>query len=43
MDQADRVCMHSYHSKNAQSEDNLQLFSDGRIDKLVVSYNLMKV
>ncbi len=34
MDQADRVCRHSYHSKNAQSEDNLQLFSDGRIDKL---------
>ena len=34
MDQADRVCKHSYHSKNAQSEDNLQLFSDGRIDKL---------
>ena len=34
MDQADRVCKHSYHSKNSQSEDNLQLFSDGRIDKL---------
>ena len=34
MTQADRVCRHSYHSKNAQSEDNLQLFSDGRIDKL---------
>ncbi len=34
MDQADRVCRHSYHSKNPNSEDNLQLFSDGRIDKL---------
>lgn len=34
MDQADRVCRHSYHSKNVQSDDNLQLFSDGRIDKL---------
>ena len=32
--QADRMCKHSYHSKNAASEDNLQLFSDGRIDKL---------
>jgi|TARA_A100001518_G_C1225720_1_gene74117 superfamily II DNA or RNA helicase len=32
--QADRMCQHSYHSKNTASEDNLQLFSDGRIDKL---------
>ena len=32
--QADRMCQHSYHSKNTSSEDNLQLFSDGRIDKL---------
>jgi len=32
--QADRVCSHSYHSGNSNSEDNLQLFSDGRIDKL---------
>jgi superfamily II DNA or RNA helicase len=32
--QADRMCDHSYHSKNPDSEDNLQLFSDGRIDKL---------
>jgi len=32
--QADRVCSHSYHSGNSESEDNLQLFSDGRIDKL---------
>tara|TARA_R110000823_G_scaffold242133_2_gene366676 strand:- start:809 stop:1915 length:1107 start_codon:yes stop_codon:yes gene_type:complete len=32
--QADRMCSHSFHSKNSESEDNLQLFSDGRIDKL---------
>jgi len=32
--QADRVCSHSYHSGNSKSEDNLELFSDGRIDKL---------
>ena len=32
--QADRICKHSYHSKNAKSEENLELFSDGRIDKL---------
>lgn len=32
--QADRICKHSYHSKNKNSEENLQLFSDGRIDKL---------
>ena len=32
--QADRLCEHSYHSKNPKSEDNLELFSDGRIDRL---------
>ncbi len=32
--QADRVCEYSYHSGNPDSEDNLELFSDGRIDKL---------
>ena len=32
--QADLMCKHSYHSKNKNSEDNLELFSDGRIDKL---------
>lgn len=32
--QADRVCKHSYHSGNPKSEENLELFSDGRIDKL---------
>lgn len=34
MNQADRVCSHSYHSKNSNSDYNLELFSDGRIDKL---------
>jgi len=33
-DQADRICKHSYHSNNPQSDYNLELFSDGRIDKL---------
>ena len=33
-DQADRVCDYSYHSKNKNSDYNLELFSDGRIDQL---------
>jgi len=32
--QADRICKHSYHSGNPASEHNLELFNDGRIDKL---------
>jgi superfamily II DNA or RNA helicase len=32
--QADRICKHSYHSGNKNSEDNLELFSDGRINEL---------
>ena len=32
--QADKLCKHSYHSKNSESKDNLKLFSDGRIDRL---------
>ena len=32
--QADRMCSHSYHSGNKKSQDNLELFSDGRIDKM---------
>ena len=32
--QADRICKYSYHSKNPKSEDNLELFSDGRINQL---------
>ena len=32
--QADRICKHSYHSKNPKSDDNLELFSDGRISQL---------
>ena len=33
-EQADKICSHSYHSKNPKSDENLELFSDGRIDKL---------
>jgi superfamily II DNA or RNA helicase len=33
-DQADRLCKHSYHSKNPDSKENLEMFSDGSIDKL---------
>jgi superfamily II DNA or RNA helicase len=29
--QADRLCKHSVHSKNKQSDDNLTLFKDGTI------------
>ena len=32
--QADRMCDHSYHSGNKNSEENLELFSDGRINKM---------
>jgi superfamily II DNA or RNA helicase len=32
--QADKMCKHSYHSGNKKSDENLELFSDGRIDKL---------
>jgi superfamily II DNA or RNA helicase len=32
--QADKMCPWSYHSGNKNSQDNLELFSDGRIDKL---------
>jgi superfamily II DNA or RNA helicase len=33
-DQADRICTHSYHSTNKDSEENLQDFKDGNIDQL---------
>lgn len=33
-DQADRLCTHSYHSKNKNSEYNLELFKSGEIMKL---------
>ena len=33
-DQADRMATHSYHSNNPKSEENLELFSDGRINTL---------
>ena len=32
--QADRICKYSYHSQNPKSEENLELFSDGRINEL---------
>ncbi len=32
--QADRLCPHSYHSNNPESEDNLQRFKNGEIKKL---------
>jgi|TARA_R110000744_G_scaffold48490_3_gene105909 superfamily II DNA or RNA helicase len=32
--QADKICKHSYHSGNKKSDENLELFSDGRIDRL---------
>jgi superfamily II DNA or RNA helicase len=33
-EQADRLCEHSYHSKNPYSEGNLDLFSNDHITKL---------
>lgn len=33
-DQADRMCKHSYHSSNDQSEENLQQFKEGNIETL---------
>jgi superfamily II DNA or RNA helicase len=33
-DQADRMCEHSYHSGNPNSEDNLELFKNGSITRL---------
>ena len=33
-DQADKLCKHSYHSNNSDSEDNLALFKGGQITKL---------
>lgn len=32
--QADKLCSHSYHSKNTESEENLELFKAGKITKL---------
>jgi superfamily II DNA or RNA helicase len=32
--QADRLCEYSYHSGNKDSEQNLLLFKEGKIDKL---------
>jgi superfamily II DNA or RNA helicase len=33
-DQANRMCKHSYHSSNPDSEDNLQDFKNGKIEYL---------
>lgn len=33
-DQADRLCKHSYHSKNEDSEENLERFKNDEIDQL---------
>jgi superfamily II DNA or RNA helicase len=33
-EQADKLCQHSYHSKNPTSEQNLSLFKAGMIDRL---------
>jgi len=33
-DQADELCTHSYHSNNSESNDNLEMFKTGKINKL---------
>lgn len=33
-DQSDRICKHSFHSNNPNSDQNLKLFSDNRINHL---------
>ena len=33
-EQADRICKHSYHSKNPKSKENLELFSEDKIQTL---------
>lgn len=33
-EQADKMCLHSYHSNNENSEENLKLFKEGTITKL---------
>ena len=33
-DQADRICTYSYHSNNPDSEENLNMFKNDKIDKL---------
>jgi superfamily II DNA or RNA helicase len=33
-EQADRICRHSYHSNNPKSQENFELFSDGRISQM---------
>lgn len=38
--QADRLCKHSYHSANVNSEDNLRMFKEGEITKLSAVHQL---
>jgi len=33
-EQADELCSHSYHSSNSESDDNLEMFKSGQINKL---------
>ena len=33
-EQADELCAHSYHSSNSESDDNLEMFKSGKINKL---------
>jgi superfamily II DNA or RNA helicase len=33
-EQAERMCTHSYHSQNPESEENLRMFKEGVIDRL---------
>jgi superfamily II DNA or RNA helicase len=33
-EQADELCAHSYHSSNSESDDNLEMFKSGQINKL---------
>jgi superfamily II DNA or RNA helicase len=38
--QADRLCKHSYHSGNVDSENNLRMFKEGEITKLSAVHQL---
>jgi superfamily II DNA or RNA helicase len=39
-DQADRICIHSFHSKNPKSDQNLIDFKEGKISKLSCVHQL---
>lgn len=38
--QADKLCNHSYHSNNSASEENLEMFKNGTINKLSAVHQL---